>query len=96
MLGTARPKQIADHRPSQSERPACRALVPVAEPAQWSHRPRQPSPPAPTFVAQLIANAEQRTQTDRFVRENAADALSAYRARQRRFSGTGFLTRQMI
>ncbi len=70
----------------------------LAEPVQWQRsRPTARCPsPDPTFVTQLIANAEPLSQTHNVLGESAADAQSAYRARQRRLAGAGLLTRQMI
>ena len=49
-------------------RPACVALVPVAQPTEWTAKAHQPSSrPASTFVAHLLATAEQALQTRVFV-----------------------------
>ena len=47
-------------------RPACVALVPVAQPTEWTAKAHQPSSrPASTFVAHLLATAEQALQVRR-------------------------------
>jgi hypothetical protein len=79
-----------------SPRPASRALAPFTEPVRWTHPSTRVPSPDPTFVAQLIASAELFAQAGHRSPEDAADALSAYRARQRHAFGTGRLTRQMI
>ena len=96
MSGTGRPEQIDDDGLPGSESSACTALVPVAEPAQWSSRPARRLPPDSTFLTQLIANAEQAKQASGLFCENTADALSAYRTRQGRLDQAGLLTRRMI
>ena len=93
MLGT-RPDETADDRPSDNQRLTSTALVPLAEPARRSASTTRFPAPDPTFVTQLIANAERQSQRGR--RESATDALSAYRARQRGLCGAGALTHQMI
>ena len=95
MLGTERPEPIADGGPPASKKPACRALVAVAEPTQWTHHARGPSPDS-TFVTQLLATDEQLGQGHNLFGARTPDALSAYRIRQRRVTGVGLLTRQII
>jgi hypothetical protein len=53
-------------------------------------------PPDPTFVTQLIANAERPAHGHRLSSESAAGALAAYRARQHSRCSTGLVTRQTI
>jgi hypothetical protein len=91
-----RPEATADDDLSDHEPTSSTALVQLAEPAQWSRPMRRGPSPDPTFVAQLIADAEQFGLTRSRLRESAADALSAYRARQRRPSDAGLLTRQTV
>jgi len=71
------------------------ALVPVIEPRHEAGKFANPRPD-PSFVAQLIATAEQLPQTRRFRRAAPADAMSAYRAGQRGVVGAGGHTRQII
>lgn len=96
MRGTERPEAIADGRPSAGKKPACRALVALAEPTQWTHhRIRAPSPDS-TFVTQLLATDEQLGQGHNLIAARTPDALSAYRIHQRRVTAVGLLTRQII
>ena len=67
-------------------------LVPVAQFVPWSSR-RAPRPD-PTFVAQLIATADQAPQTRGLRRASLADAQTAYSASQIRHGLAGFRTRQ--
>jgi hypothetical protein len=87
------PERLTYLRPEESAKPASKALVPVAQSGQWEPpTPGLPSPD-PTFVTQLIANAEQLADQRRWPRDRAADAFSAY---ARRAHGAGSKTRQMI
>ena len=52
--------------------------------------------PNPSFVAQLIATAEQVPQARRFRRASTADALSAYKAHRRKGADAGLALRQKI
>jgi hypothetical protein len=71
-------------------------VVVVSEPTRWSQPSVRHPSPDPTFVAQLIANAQALSPSHNHLGESAADALFAYRARQRRPAGAGRLTRQVI
>jgi hypothetical protein len=75
-------------------RPACVALVPVTQPTKWTDRAHQPpSRPASTFIAQLLATAEQA----RGLRgTTVADAQTAYGASQHQTRVAGIRTRQII
>ena len=78
-------------------RPACVALVPVAQQTEWTERAhQQPSRPASTFVAQLLATAEQAPQTRGLRRATAADAQTAYGASRHPARSAGIRTRQSI
>ena len=94
MLDIDRSDEILDGEFVNLDEPSCTALVPVTQSVHWSTRsaPR----PDPTFVAQLIATADQAPQTCRLRRASLADAQTAYGASQTRRSGTGFRTRQII
>jgi hypothetical protein len=61
---------------------ACTALMPLAAPMQSASLAPQLSRPDPTFLAQLIATAEQLPQTRLYRRAAPADALTAYGARE--------------
>jgi hypothetical protein len=76
------------------DEPACTELVPVVRSVRLS--PKLAPRPAPTFIAQLIATADQAPQTCRLRRASLADAQTAYSASQARRSSTGFRTRQTI
>jgi hypothetical protein len=72
-------------------KPACVALVPFVETAQWSHSRPLPRPNS-IFVTQLIATIEQDPQTSR--RATAFDANAAYTAN--RLQAAGSRARQII
>jgi len=71
------------------------ALVPCT-PSQHSARKFSLPRPDPSFVAQLIATAEQLPQTRNLRRATPADAMNAYRAGQRKAVGAGLQTRQVV
>lgn len=97
MLSSGRAEQTTTD--GVDARPACVALVPVVQRAEWTAG--QPtSQPASTFVTQLLATAEQVPQTRGLRRATAADAGTAYRASQRQVLTqariAGIRTRQII
>ena len=94
MLDIDRPDDILDGEFVNLDEPACTELVPVTEAVRWAPKPAPR--PDPTFLAQLIATADQAPQTCRLRRASLADAQMAYGASQIRRSGTGFRTRQTI
>jgi hypothetical protein len=95
MLTTDRPEHAPDDGVFEDAKPACVALVPVAQEARWSRPQVRRAPPDPTFVAQLIATAEQIPQTRSLRR--AADAVSVYRSHLApKVQGAGCWTRQFI
>ncbi|KQT12834.1 MAG: hypothetical protein ACOY3N_20665 [Bradyrhizobium sp.] len=53
------------------------ALVAVMPTLQWVHKAPLPRPD-PSFITQLIANAECPPQTSRFRRASSEDARTAY------------------
>ena len=63
---------------------------------EWTQAPSQPSRPASTFVAQLLATAEQAPQTRGLRRATAADAQTAYSASRHQARAAGIRTRQII
>lgn len=95
MSGSGRPEQTVDDGDVADARPACVALVPVAQPTEWTAH-RSPSRPASTFIAQLMATAEQAPQTRGRRRATAADAQTAYSAGRQRARAAGIRTRQII
>jgi hypothetical protein len=95
MLDIDRSDEILDGEFVNLDEPACAELVPVTQSVTWSP-PRRTPRPDPTFVAQLIATADQAPQTRSLRRASLADAQTAYGASQIRRPGTGFRTRQII
>ena len=97
MSDSGQPEQAADDGGIADARPACVALVPVAEPTEWTGRAnQQPSRPASTFVAQLLATAERAPQTRGLRRATAADAQTAYSANRHQPRAAGIRTRQIV
>jgi hypothetical protein len=95
MLNVDRSNEILDGEFVDLDEPVHAALVPVTQPVPcWSLRPAPR--PDPTFVAQLIATADQAPQTRRLRRASLADAQTAYGASQIRRRDAGFRTRQTI
>jgi hypothetical protein len=95
MLDIDRSEEVLDGEFVNLDEPACVELVPVTQSVHWSQRAATPRPD-PTFLAQLIATADQAPQTRGLRRASLADAQTAYGASRTRRSGTGFLTRQTI
>ncbi len=95
MSDNARPEQAIDDGGASNARPACVALVPMVQRTEWTAH-RQPPRPASTFVAQLLATAEQAPQTRGLRRATAADAQTAYGAGRRQARAAGIRTRQVI
>ena len=79
MLGTDRSREFIEGGAREDAKPACTALVPLAEPVRWLNRLPRRALPDPTFVTQLIATAERFPQTRDLGRAEMTDALSAYR-----------------
>jgi len=89
-------EQVVEDGVFEEVEPACVAMVPLAPaPPYWARKFLNPRPD-PTFVAHLIATAEQLPQTRSLRRATPADALSAYHARARIAQGAGPQTRQTI
>ncbi|MCJ9702602.1 MULTISPECIES: hypothetical protein [unclassified Bradyrhizobium] len=61
----------------EAKRRAGTALVPLMPTLQWVHKAPMPRPD-PSFVAQLIANAEHLPQASRLRRASSEDAQMAY------------------
>ena len=61
----------------ETERRAGTALVPLMPTLRWVRKAPLPRPD-PSFVTQLIANAEQLPQTSRLRRASSEDAQMAY------------------
>lgn len=97
MSGTDRPEQTLDECFLADAKPACVALVPMVQQAQWSPAPgSEVSRPNSIFVTHLIATAEQVPQARTLRRATAADAQSAYRANRHHVADAGTRTRQII
>jgi hypothetical protein len=80
-------------RPASEAKPACVALVPFVQTAQWSHR--RPLPlPSSIFVTQLIATGGEEPQTSSSA--TAFDANAAYTANRHRLTGAGIRARQTV
>jgi hypothetical protein len=90
MSDNARPEHAVDDG-AADVRPACVALVPVAQQTEWTnHRPLRP---ASTFIAQLLATSGQAQQA----RGTAvADAQIAYNASWHQARAAGIRTRHII
>lgn len=69
------------------------ALVPLMPTLQWVHKAPMPRPD-PSFVAQLIANAEHMPQTNQLCRASSEDAQMAYGSKRPQQS-VGARTRQL-
>jgi hypothetical protein len=93
MLDGEHLEQTIDDDAAVDAKPACVALVPWVQTAQWSHRRPLP-PPNSIFVTQLIATVEQDPQTS--PRATAFDANAAYAANQHRATGAGIRARQIV
>ena len=94
MLGIDRSDEILEGEFVDIDEPPGAALVPLTRSVRWS--PTAAARPDATFVAQLIATADQAPQTRSLRRASMADAQTAYGASQTRRRGTGFRTRQTI
>jgi hypothetical protein len=96
MCGDDRPGETAADA-SADAKPACVALVPMVEAAPWSAIPGRGMPrPNCTFLAHLIATAEQVPQTRSLRRATAFDAQAAYNANQHRVERTLVRTQQLM
>jgi hypothetical protein len=94
MSGSDRSEQAIEDGVFTDAGAPCVALVPVVASAEWKHSAHQPRPNS-IFVTQLIATAEHAPQTRRLRRATAADAQTAYSARQHHGAGAGVRTRQI-
>ena len=97
MTDSGRPERTVDDGGVADARPACVALVPLAQPTEWTRTAHQaPSRPASTFVAQLLATADHAPQTRTLRRGTEADAQTAYSAQRPQAGVAGIRTRQVI
>ena len=96
MTDDNRAPQAADDGAAADAKPACTALVPQVETAQWSAPSQQLPPPNAIFVTHLIATKEQAPQTRSLRRATPADAQAAYGAQRRPLYAAGIRTRPTI
>jgi hypothetical protein len=97
MPGCDQPEPTADDGIAMEAKPACVALVPVVQAAQWSRIPSRELPrPDSTFLTHLIATAEQVPQTRSLRRATPLDAQIAYNANQHWVARTPIRTRQVM
>ena len=96
MTGSGRPEKTDRDGGVADARPPCVALVPMVQPTEWTRPARQTTPPASTFVTQLLATADYAPQTRSLRRASAADAETAYSASRRPAPCAGIRTRQII
>jgi hypothetical protein len=90
MSDNDRPEPTADDDVALDAEPVCTALVPIARPAPRSASSSQPlSRPNSTFIAHLIATADQAPQTRHLRRATPADAQSAYCVTRHPVKGPG-------
>lgn len=83
--------------PTTDEKPASRALVPVAPFVERRSRRRWYRwAPDPIFVTHLIAEAQRVPQARHLRRANMADAQAAYRPQQTPPQDVGSRTRQVV
>lgn len=95
MRDTERSEDILDGEVSDAGAPACVALVPVTQPVYWSRKAAM-ARPDPTFLAQLIATADQAPQTRSMRRASPEDVQTAYGAHPRERRSVARRTRQVI
>jgi hypothetical protein len=73
---------VSTDRPGEAEGGSGTALVPLTPTLEWTHKAIVLPRPDPSFVTQLIANAEHVPQASRLRRPSPADANMAYGHRQ--------------
>ncbi len=98
MSSTDRQEPAVDDGVVLEAKPACVALVPVIQSAQWSKSSGRQWSPNSIFVTQLIATADSAPQARDLRRATLADARTAYNASasQGRARRAGSRTRQTI
>lgn len=84
---------LSTDRPDAADNGTGTDLVPLMPTLQWVRKAPLPRPD-PSFVTQLIANAEQLPQTTRLRRASSEDALMAY-GRRRPLQSVSARTRQV-
>jgi hypothetical protein len=93
MLDTDRSEQIMDGEVLGADAPGCVALVPVTQTVHWARKSAM-AQPDPTFLAHLMAAADQAPQT-RNMRASIEDAQTAYGAHPRERRSVARRTRQV-
>nr|WP_249130932.1 hypothetical protein [Bradyrhizobium diazoefficiens] len=68
---------LSTNQPDRTDNDRGSALVPMMPTLAWVHKAPLPRPD-PSFVTQLIANAEHLPQTSRLRRGSSEDAHAAY------------------
>ncbi len=96
MSSTDRPEPGLEDGVVLEAKPACVALVPVIQSAQWSKGSGRQWSPNSIFVTQLIATADAAPQAGGFRRATLADVRTAYSASQSQVRRAGSRTRQTI
>jgi hypothetical protein len=69
---------VTTDRSDEAERTIGTAVVPLTPTLEWVHKGIPLTRPDPSFVAQLIANAEHLAQASRLRRGSSEDARMAY------------------
>jgi hypothetical protein len=87
-------EQLLDDGITLDAEPACTALVPLAQTAQWSRIRPLPRPDS-NFLSHLIADSEQVAQTSSLRRANLSNANAAYTANWHQSTGAGLRPRQV-
>jgi hypothetical protein len=95
MLDTERSEDILDGEVLGADAPACVALVPVTQTLHWT-RKSTTARPDPTFLAHLIATADQAPQTRNMRRASIEDAQTAYSVHPRERRSVARRTRQVV
>lgn len=95
MFDTDRSEDILDGEVLNADAPACVALVPVAQTVHWVRKSTM-ARPDPSFLAHLIATADQAPQTRSLRRSSIEDAQTAYGAHPRERRSVTRRTRQVI
>jgi len=95
MLDSERSGDILDGEVLDADGSACVALVPVAQPVQWSRKPAMVRPD-PTFLTHLIATADHAPQTCGLRRGSIEDAQIAYGPHPQERRSVTRRTRQVI
>jgi hypothetical protein len=72
---------LSTGRSDEAETGTGTALVPLTPILRWVHKAPLPRPD-PSFVTQLIANAEHLPQASRLRRGSSEDALTAYSSKR--------------